>query len=188
MTIDPSPWKILHTQCAYRNRWIGVNVDTVRLPNGAEYDYTRLDPAGVGVGIVGFDAAGRILLEREYRHGVSTVIWQIPGGLADADEDLQSAGLRELREETGYAPVEVTADTVCYLGAVWDNPAMGTAMSHIYRVRGLALTVDSHTDEGEFVTLHWVEPAWIKEAVRNGTIQDRVVVAAVAYLLLNGEL
>jgi hypothetical protein len=33
--------------------------------------------------------------------------------------------------------------------------------------------------------LHWVSPSWLKEAVRTGEIKDRVVAAAVAYLLLN---
>ena len=55
-------------------------------------------------------------------------------------------------------------------------------------VRGLVPGGRTHTDQGEFVTLHWVSPAWLKAAVRSGEIRDRVVVAAVAYLLLEGEL
>ena len=160
---------------------------TVRLPNGAEYDLHCWIRRASALASLASTLPAASCLSASNRTGEHRDLAD-PGGLADADEDLQSAGLRQLREETGYVPVEVTADTVSYLGAVWDNPAMGTAMSRIYRVRGLAPTGDSHTDEGEFVTLHWVEPAWIKEAVRNRTIQDRVVVAAVAYLLLNGEL
>ncbi|MCB0115876.1 MAG: hypothetical protein KDD84_17365, partial [Caldilineaceae bacterium] len=41
-------------------------------------------------------------------------------------------------------------------------------------------------DDEEFVTLHWVSPAWIKDAIRNGEIQDRVVIAAVAQLMIRG--
>jgi ADP-ribose pyrophosphatase len=188
VTNDPAAWQTLATKAFYRSRWAGVSVDTVQLPTGAIYEYTRIERAGVGVGVIGFNAAGDLLLEREYRHGVGEVVWQIPGGLANEDEDLQAAGLRELREETGYAPVAVTAETVRYCGSVWDNPGMGTAISHIYRMRGLAATGDTHPDAGEFVTLHWVTPTWLKQAVRSGEIRDRVVVAAVAYLLLEGEL
>ena len=53
---------------------------------------------------------GEVLLEREYRHGVGQVVWQLPGGLAAQDEDLQAAGLRELLEETGHAPHVVTPE------------------------------------------------------------------------------
>lgn len=183
---DPQPWQTESTTYAYRNRWVTVAVDTVSLPTGQRYDYTRLEPPALGVGVIGFNGQGEILLEREYRHGIGAVIWQLPGGLADAGEDLQTAGLRELREETGFAPAAVSPETVRYLGAVWDNPAMGTGRSHIYAAWGLTQAAATRRDPAEFVTLHWQSPTWLCAAVRDGAIQDRVVVAAVAYLLVNG--
>jgi ADP-ribose pyrophosphatase len=183
---DPPPWQTLATRTAFRNRWLTVAIDQVQLPTGAQYEYTRLIPGGIGVGVVGFDDAGRILLEREYRHGVGEVIWQVPGGLAAAGEDLQTAGLRELLEETGYAPALVSPETVRYLGVVWDNPGFGVAASHLFLVCDLRPTDHPRRDAEEFVALHWVTPEWLKDAVRHGKIKDRVVVAATAYLLLNG--
>jgi four helix bundle protein len=185
---DPGPWQTHSTQRAFGNKWLSVEIDEVELPTGVRYEYTRLVPAAPGVGVIGFNEEGLILLEREYRHGVGEVIWQIPGGLADGSEDLRQAGLRELREETGYAPAVVTDKTVRYLGAVWDNPAFGPTVSHIYAAWELEEVASLHHDPGEFVTLHWITPEWLKEAVRNGEIKDRVVIAAVAQLLLNGWL
>ncbi len=185
---EPFAWKTLSSERVFGNRWIGVVVDNVELPDGKRYEYTRLEPPGIGVGVIGFNAAGDLLLEREYRHGVGEVIWQVPGGLAARGEDLQTAGLRELREETGYAPAAVDGETVAYLGAVWDNPGFGIAISHLYRVRGLEVAAATNHDHGEYVTSAWVTPGWLKEAVRSGEIKDRVVVAAVAYLLLREEL
>ncbi len=183
---DPRPWQTLFTRQAFRNRWVGVALDQVLLPTGQVYEYTRLEPAGVGVGVVGFNAAGQVLLEREYRHGVGQVIWQLPGGLASPDEDLQAAGLRELLEETGYAPRAVTRETVRYLGAVWDNPALGPGQSHLFAAWDLAPADRPRRDPAELVTLHWRPTQWLREAVGRGEIQDRVVVAAVAYCMLNG--
>jgi ADP-ribose pyrophosphatase len=183
---EPQPWQTIRTRRVFRNRWIGVVVDEVALPDGRRYEYTRLEPAGIGVGVIGFNTAGEVLLEREYRHGVGEVVWQVPGGLADPGEPLQAAGLRELREETGYAPVEVSSKSVRYLGVVWDNPGFGLAQSHIYAVWNLAPVTDVRRDPAELVTLHWQPVGWLREAVRSGEIKDRVVVAAVAYLLLNG--
>jgi 8-oxo-dGTP pyrophosphatase MutT (NUDIX family) len=185
---DPAAWETQTTRTAWQNRWLTVLEDDVLLPDGRPYTYTRLEPAGIGVGVVGFDEQGRILLEREYRHGVGEVIWQLPGGLADDGEPLVEAGLRELREETGFQPAALDDDHVRYLGVVWDNPAFGVAASHIVGVRGLQPVSDVHRDLAEYVTLHWVEPTWMLEAVRTGEIRDRVVVAAVAHLLLNGWL
>lgn len=183
-TPDPQPWLTLSTTAAFGNRWVTVALDQVQLPTGQQYTYTRLEPGGVGVGVIGFNVAGEVLLEREYRHGVHAVIWQIPGGLATPNEDLLAAGLRELAEETGYAPAP-TAPDLRYLGVVWDNPALGSMCSHLYAAWDLVQTAQPRRDPAEFVTLHWVSAAWLKDAVRTGEIKDRVVVAAVAYLLLN---
>jgi 8-oxo-dGTP pyrophosphatase MutT (NUDIX family) len=183
--VDPQPWQTLNSRTVFGNRWTKVVIDDVALPDGRQYEYTRIEPAGIGVGIIGFNAGGQVLMEREYRHGAGEVVWQLPGGLANAGEDLQSAGLRELLEETGCAPQVVSNETVRYLGMVWDNPGFGTAQSQIFAVWGLAEVRSSRRDPAEFVSIHWKSQAWLREAIRNGEVHDRVVVAAVAYLLLN---
>ena len=182
---DPQPWETRSTRQAFANRWIKVLVDDVALPDGRSYEYTRLEPAGVGVGIIGFNSRREVLLEREYRHGVNEVIWQLPGGLADVGEDLRTAGLRELREETGYAPRVANFETVRYLGMVWDNPAFGHSQSHIYVAWDLVPVTNVRRDPAEYVTLHWKPAKWLLAAVQDGQIKDRVVVAAVAQLLIN---
>jgi len=188
LSYDPASWNTRETHVAFKNRWLSVEIDAVELPNGSSYEYTRLVPSAPGVGVFGFNEVGEILLEREYRHGVGEVIWQIPGGLADPTEDRRTAGLRELQEETGFAPAAINDETVRYLGCVWDNPAFGPMRSYLYAAWGLAPTATTKRDPEEFVTLHWVSPAWLKDAVRSGEIKDRVVVAGVGYLLLNGWL
>jgi 8-oxo-dGTP pyrophosphatase MutT (NUDIX family) len=184
--IDPQPWQTLGTRCVFANRWIKVLVDDVDLPDGRRYEYTRLEPAGTGVAVIGFNERGEVLLEREYRHGVGKVLWQLPGGLAAAGEELQSAGLRELLEETGYAPKVVDAENVRHLGMVWDNPGFGMAQSQIYAAWGLREVRATRRDPEEFVTVHWKSQEWLADAIRRGEIQDRVVVSAVSLLLLNG--
>jgi len=184
--VDPHPWQKLDTRKVFGNRWVSVAVDDVALPDGRRYEYTRIEPAGIGVAVLGFRNNGDILMEREYRHGVGEVVWQLPGGLANANEELQAAGLRELLEETGHAPLVFDATTVRYLGMVWDNPGFGTAQSQLYAAWNLTEVRATRRDSAEFVSIHWKSQSWLREAVRSGEVHDRVVVSAVALLLLNG--
>ena len=179
--------QLLHSEQVLHGHFLRAWRDTVKLPNGqqAGREYVRHPGAVV---IVASLPDGRYLIEYQYRHPVGRAMLEFPAGKIDAGEPSLASAQRELREETGYAPAVVNAETVHYCGAVWDNPGMGTSISHIYRVRGLQLAGATQPDHGEMVTLHWVTPHWLKQAVASGEIRDRVVVAAVAYLLLAGEL
>ena len=88
-----SSWQTLTQRQPFVNRWLSVNVDDVALPDGSRYEYTWLEPGGTGVAVLGFNEAGEVLIEQEYRYGVREVIWQLPGGLTNDGEDLMAAGL-----------------------------------------------------------------------------------------------
>lgn len=186
---DPPAWQVINTRTAYQNAWVTLELDDVLLPNGDSYEYTRLSVAGdrVGVGVVGFDATrSNVLMVREYRHGVGKVLWQFPAGLAEPDEDLASTALRELREETGYAPSATDLkESMRYLGKSLDTPPLGPLCSHIYAAWDLEAVAEPQRDTAEFLTIHWQPVEWLKEAVRTGEIEDRFVICAVGFLLLN---
>lgn len=192
---DPQAWQVTDTRMAFHNQWVKVELDNVLLPNGDAYEYTRLAVAGnrAGVGLVGFDKSRtQMLMVREYRHGVGKVLWQFPAGLSESGEDLATAVLRELREETGYAPAHSGDNSgqdepLRYLGTTLDTPPLGPLRSHIFAAWNLELVDDApQRDATEFMTIHWKPVEWVKEAARSGEIEDRFVVCALAYLMLNG--
>lgn len=174
-------WQTLATTTAFANRWLTVLLDRVRLPDGREYEYTRIHRDAQGVGVVALDAEGRLLLEQEYRHAVGAVIWQLPGGLYDPDEPPLAAAQRELREETGYEAASWSP-----LGDFHDNPALTNAINRLYLARDLRLVAPPAPDHAEFVTTAWHDRAWLRAAIQRGEITDRTVLCALA-LLWAGE-
>ncbi|MEI2688526.1 MAG: NUDIX hydrolase [Anaerolineae bacterium] len=177
------PWQPIETRDGFRNRWLHVTLDTVRLPNDRSYEYTtiRRDKPGVAVAVI--DAQDRLLLEREYRLPVDEVIYQLPGGLADVDEDLVDSMRRELREETG-----ILAGHLRHLGCFWNNPASSNGQCHIFLCRDFQAGLPTDHDAAEFLSWEWRDLSWVKTAVADGRIRDRVVLCALAYLWLAGEL
>lgn len=70
------------------------------------------------------DGGRDLLMVRQYRFGAKKFCTELPAGMVDPGEDPVAAGLRELREETGYAPK--SPDDVVNLGKTLPNPAFLT--------------------------------------------------------------
>ena len=177
------PWTVLSEEIPFENRWVQVRLQRVRLPDGREYEYSMVDRPKQGVAVFLFDDAGRLLMEREYRHAVGQVVWQVPGGLMDESEAPVVSAQRELREETGY-----DADEWLDLGEFYDNPALGNASSRLFLARHPRKVADASWDEAEEIETEWVTQTWLREAVMRGEIVDRVVLAGIGMLWSRGLL
>ena len=82
-------------------------------------DDSKLYRANVGIAL--FNAEGRVLIGRRFRDDGPEIIlpgleWQMPQGGVDQGEDLRSAALRELWEETGVKAASYLGETgwLCY--------------------------------------------------------------------------
>ncbi|MCX7853662.1 MAG: NUDIX hydrolase [Caldilineales bacterium] len=178
MTNPPlGSWHRLESRTVFRNRWLQVDIDRVRLPDGRDYEYTVIRRDRHGAAVLARDEQGRVLLQQEFRYPVGQVIWQLPGGLIDAAETPLAAARRELSEETGYV-----ADRWQLLGVFWDNPALEDMEVHIFLAEGVRRDGREQRDEAEWVRCEWKDLAWVKAQVRAGVIRDRVVIAALGFL------
>lgn len=177
------PWQLLATREGFHNRWLHVTLDTARLPDGQVYEYTTIRRAKAGAAVAVFNRQGQLLLEQEYRLPVGQVIWQLPGGLVDPGEDPAAGMRRELYEETGLLAGELR-----HLGCFWNNPASSDGQCHIFLCRDYQEGSATQHDQAEFIAWGWYDLDWVKARVMDGCIRDRVVLCALTYLWLAGEL
>jgi NUDIX domain. len=116
----------------------------------------------------------------QYRHGSGTVELEIPGGMIDSkDASPEAAGLRELREETGYEGEEPRR-----IGEVFPNPAIMSNTCFTILVENCHCVHPVEFDHGEDLITRLVPVSDIPQLVASGTIRHSLVVVGLYYFEL----
>ncbi len=125
------------------------------------------------VNVVAITDDDQVVLVEQYRHGTGEVTLEVPGGLVDDGEDAVAAGLRELREETGYI-----GDSVEILGVSRPNPAIQNNRLTTLLVRGARLQAAQELDAHEECVVHTVPFAELMSMVDDGRVDHALVLVA----------
>jgi 8-oxo-dGTP pyrophosphatase MutT (NUDIX family) len=126
------------------------------------------------INVVPVTPEGNLVLIRQFRHGTASVVWEIPGGMVDLeDENPEQAARRELLEETGYEP-----ERMVFLGAVHPNPAIQNNRCHTFLASNARPRQTQRLDGSEDIEVH--EAPWpeVSGMVERGEITHSLVLAA----------
>lgn len=122
------PWKTLKSDVVFHNKWVTIQRDAVKLPNGTVIDdyYVNVRPEVVIA--LPVTQEGKAVMVRQYKHGGKEILLEFPGGVFEAEKETPLEGaLREMKEETGYY-----SDEMVYLGKVFDDPTKDTNSIHFF--------------------------------------------------------
>ncbi|TDC73819.1 NUDIX hydrolase [Actinomadura sp. 7K507] len=115
---------MLDSEMALDETWCKIRRETVRLPDGSVLnDYFLAVRPEVAV-VFAVSDARRVPLVRQYKHGAGAVTLELPAGTFTT-ERAEDAGLRELREETGW-----WSDDVVSIGEFFDDASKNTNRVH----------------------------------------------------------
>lgn len=170
---EPSRWETLSHASVAKTRIFEVRSTRFRHPvRGTERDFVVID-APDWVNVVALTPDHRIVLVRQFRYGIDAFSLEIPGGVMDAGEEPLIAGVRELREETGYtgAPARV-------LGSVHPNPAMQSNRCHFVFVEQAVPTTPLAWDEDEEMEVIAMPADEVFALARTGGITHGLVLNA----------
>lgn len=157
--------------------------DTIALPNGKSATREVIRHVGA-VAVVPITDDGKVIVERQFRYPLDSVITEIPAGKLDSkEEDRLSAAKRELEEETG-----ITAAEWINLGDYHPAAAYCDELITIYLARGLTQG-ERHLDEDEFLNTMQVDLNELVKDVMDGKITDGKTQVAIlkAYYYLEKE-
>jgi 8-oxo-dGTP pyrophosphatase MutT (NUDIX family) len=170
----PPPWPETGVRAVGDFRIFSLRTARRRSPRtGAEQDFHVIDCAD-WVNVVALTPDRRVVLVEQFRHGVSAVELEVPGGIIDPDDpDPVAAGVRELREETGYAGSDPRL-----IGTVLPNSAIQSNLCHTVLVRDCVRVGAPEPDEAEDIRVRAVPLDAVAGLVASGRIRHSLAVAA----------
>lgn len=173
--------KTISSKEIFSGKIVTLKVDKVEMPGGKTAERELVCHPG-GVGILAVTDKDEIALVKQYRKPIDKVIYEIPAGKLDNNEEHRLCGIRELKEETG-----LVAENYEYYGYIYPSPGFTDEVTHIYYATGLKQE-DTDPDEDEYLDVEFVSSEKAYKMVMSGEINDaKSVFAILKYMSLNAN-
>jgi ADP-ribose pyrophosphatase len=123
--------KTLISREIYAGKILRLRVDDVELPSGKIAKREIVEHPGA-VAIVALTENKEIVLIRQYRKATEEVMWEIPAGKIESNEEPLDCAMRELQEETGFR-----AKNWKKLLSFYTSPGFSDEILHLYSAERL---------------------------------------------------
>lgn len=171
-------WKVVKSEKLFSAPWLNVRKDVCELPDGRKHsDYYILEYPDWATAFA-MTEDGKVVMVRQYRHGLGVISTELPGGVIDAGETPEQAIARELKEETGYV-----FESIEELGKVSPNPATSTNYMHMFLARGGKKITEQNLDATEDVEVLVLTVEAFKQMLRENKIVQSLHVTTAFYAL-----
>lgn len=130
--VPPKRWQRLRSEPHSTTRIFDVARAIYRHPDRTKDQDFFVINAPDWVMVIAVTSDHRLVLVKQFRYGIDEFSVEIPGGVIDQGEDCVTAGVRELREETGYI-----GENARLLGSIHPNPAMQNNRCHLVLVENV---------------------------------------------------
>ncbi|MEO6990149.1 MAG: NUDIX hydrolase [Candidatus Baltobacteraceae bacterium] len=169
-------WKVLGSEYAIETPHLRLRRDRIELPSGLRIDdYFVRESRGFAV-VFAVCEDERVVMVRQYKHGIGGDVLELPAGAIDADESPLDCARRELAEETGFVAPRSDFEP---LRVMVTDPTNSDGRAHLYLARGVRRLVEPNPDPTEEIAVEFASLADLRTWVADGTIEVAVHVAAV---------
>lgn len=165
--------RIIKSEKVYSGKILSVKLSTVELPD-QKYSKREIVLHDNAVAVVAIHD-DKILLVKQYRISVDKIIYEVPAGMIEHDENPKDAALRELEEETGYR-----AKNIEYLTEFYSTPGFCTEKLSIFYAKDLEF-VGQNLDEGENLEVVEMPLEEAMSMIESGEIMDGKTISSILF-------
>lgn len=172
----------VESQLKYQGKILDLRVDQVLLPNGKHANREVVLHHG-SVAIVAVTSKNEVILVKQYRYPVNDVLWEIPAGKLEKDENPDECARRELAEETGFG-----ATNWLKISTFFSTPGFSDEIMYLYLAQEL-FAEKLESDDDEFIEIHKIPYTEAVDKIVKGEIRDAKTIAGVLLVekIINGE-
>jgi ADP-ribose pyrophosphatase len=149
----------------FKGKILKLYFDQVRLPNNRITTREKVEHPGA-VAVVPITNENEVILVKQYRYPVDTVLTEIPAGKLDGTEPPIECARRELKEEVGGH-----GGNFIHLAQIFTSPGFSDEKMDIYLVRDFEEKENS-LDDDEFLHIIKIKLKDCLEMIKNGEISD----------------
>ena len=165
--------RTIKSEKVYSGKILSVKLSTVELPD-QKYSKREIVLHDNAVAVVAIHD-DKILLVKQYRISVDKIIYEVPAGMIEHDENPKDAALRELEEETGYR-----AKNIEYLTEFYSTPGFCTEKLSIFYAKDLEF-VGQNLDEGENLEVVEIPLEEAMSMIESGEIMDGKTISSILF-------
>lgn len=175
-------WKVLDSTYLHKEAWLTVRKDKCEMPNGNIIPAFYVNEYPDWVNAFALTKEGKVIMVKQYRHGIGTIETELPGGVVEKGETWQEGVQREVMEETGYS-----FEKIEYLGKICANPSTTNNYMHMFLATGGEKVAEQNLDDSEEVEVLLMSVDEVKQLVKENKIMQSLHVNCIMYALARLE-
>lgn len=168
-------FKVKKSDIVFKGFVFDIKVDQIEYNSGNEGVREVILHNG-GAVVLPVTEDGKIVLVKQYRYPFDEIMYELPAGKLEKNEDPKECATRELTEETGYS-----SEKVSFLGKIYTSPGFCDEILYIYLAEEL-VAGDHNREEGEDgMEVFELTIAEVDKMVAEGKIVDAKTLSGLYY-------
>jgi ADP-ribose pyrophosphatase len=169
-------FKVTKSETIFKGKVFDVQVDQIEYNGSGNGGIREVAVHPGGAVVVAVTKENKILMVKQFRYPHREVLYELPAGKLEHNEDPQLCAVRELEEETG-----LKTDNISKLGKIYTTPGFCSEILHIYLAKNLEKG-ELNREEGEYgMEVLELSLDEIEKKITSGKIVDAKTICGIHY-------